>query len=116
MRGEWIEIYSTDPIIYKLSSLPMRGDWIEMTLSTTNLPSLSSLPMRGEWIEIAGRPPAPRKTRLSPCGESGLKYFGAEVLLPRLESLPMRGEWIEMKVSELDVTKIHVSPHAGRVD
>ena len=54
--------------------------------------------MRGEWIEIL-----PFSSScvgiygLSPCGESGLKFFPHAVISVVLDrSLPMRGEWIEI--------------------
>ena len=53
--------------------------------------------MRGEWIEI--RPPCHAETcpwRLSPCGESGLKWVWWMWYTKPGRSLPMRGEWIEM--------------------
>ena len=74
--------------------------------------------MRGEWIEIPTRPwPSREKERLSPCGESGLKWFGRQVgnLIP--QSLPMRGEWIEINYwITWGRNNEQVSPHAGRVD
>ena len=54
-----------------------------------------SLPMRGEWIEISNSvSQIPLKMRLSPCGESGLK-------------------WHSMATAAAETG---VSPHAGRVD
>ena len=53
--------------------------------------------MRGEWIEIGeGRDTRGGGTRLSPCGESGLKLIDNIPLLIDAASLPMRGEWIEI--------------------
>ena len=120
-------------------SLPMRGEWIEILFCSRIAKNTMSLPMRGEWIEI-GRAADRRDLlkRLSPCGESGLKWKPARFIsrkyssLPmrgewieiysvatiggKNESLPMRGEWIEIVVRLLASTICSVSPHAGRVD
>ena len=57
-----------------------------------------------------------RTQRLSPCGESGLKFTKNVKHIPKNQSLPMRGEWIEIDlgsaINGIDI----VSPHAGRVD
>ena len=63
----------------RLLSLPMRGEWIEIyTNQPTERRANMSLPMRGEWIEMfypyIMKQPIPR---LSPCGESGLKFSPA---------------------------------------
>ena len=97
MRGEWIEMLSTQlsVITPRLSpcgesglkylvrgsgngqelSLPMRGEWIEMPSLRLTQRVQQSLPMRGEWIEIIR------------------SFWGS---WENLWSLPMRGEWIEM--------------------
>ena len=57
-------------------SLPMRGEWIEINALTFMSNKYKSLPMRGEWIEIfLLRQAAPNQYSLSPCGESGLKFY-----------------------------------------
>ena len=120
MRGEWIEIVWLTQAADPYASLPMRGEWIE--ISTSPLPSFSavSLPMRGEWIEMVARrlrrcaaplglspcgesglkffPDLNSATcgGLSPCGESGLKWAVGIVFFVAFWSLPMRGEWIEI--------------------
>ena len=99
MRGEWIEMRRQvhrhpqprlspcgesglkwavpQPFKRQLRSLPMRGEWIEMLPKRECLGAVwRSLPMRGEWIEM--RRSACRcwcAWRLSPCGESGLKFI-----------------------------------------
>ena len=75
----------------------MRGEWIEIVRTAAKVSPSRSLPMRGEWIEIAtfgGSFPA--AMRLSPCGESGLKWGSDSALPASNRSLPMRGEWIEI--------------------
>ena len=57
--------------------------------------------MRGEWIEMYFDTQLYRsKFCLSPCGESGLKYFAKIDRSSIAMSLPMRGEWIEIKMME----------------
>ena len=54
--------------------------------------------------------------RLSPHGESGLKYQVSGSILIENASLPAWGEWIEIgEGSPLDVS-CTVSPRMGRVD
>ena len=103
--------------LMEVMSLPMRGEWIEIALSFLRPPYAWSLPMRGEWIEIApcGRARC-APTGLSPCGESGLKFFGGEYGHVGIASLPMRGEWIEIVTKDAPDMLLGVSPHAGRVD
>jgi len=54
--------------------------------------------------------------RLSPCGESGLKFICVAVWVICEVSLPMRGEWIEISLRRKYAIFKAVSPHAGRVD
>ena len=82
MRGEWIEILLRRhlPPLHQIGSLPMRGEWIEMRAGQSLHAGSGSLPMRGEWIEIVqivGQ--VAEAHRLSPCGESGLKWGGGLV-------------------------------------
>ncbi len=81
MRGEWIEICPSPFEIVKKLSLPMRGEWIEIVRIIMHFCTVVlSLPMRGEWIEISpSRHRDLMRQCLSPCGESGLKYFSAQV-------------------------------------
>ena len=75
MRGEWIEIIRIAGRALPRVSLPMRGEWIEIAPAGAALAPAQSLPMRGEWIEM-GRCAGAHSLdpRLSPCGESGLKF------------------------------------------
>ena len=77
----------------------MRGEWIEIIfIPPASTGFHSSLPMRGEWIEILFSAAFSFfSSRLSPCGESGLKLDNIRDL-PAADSrsLPMRGEWIEI--------------------
>ena len=75
----------------------MRGEWIEMAATPTAVEARASLPMRGEWIEIGNHSTNFYPSRLSPCGESGLKYVDMVGRQLADQSLPMRGEWIEIK-------------------
>ena len=64
-----------------------------MTLNTNTV----SLPTRGEWIEItASYVLSTTSYRLSPHGESGLKFILNLAYAILVESLPTRGEWIEI--------------------
>ena len=74
--------------------------------------------MWGEWIEmetvhVAGR----EEQRLSPCGESGLKFLPAFRRFRPHMSLPVWGEWIEIAVwTGVSASLRWVSPRVGRVD
>ena len=95
-------------------SLPMRGEWIEIASFLDLFTALRSLPMRGEWIEISLLPALAYPPQgLSPCGESGLKFFPVYSMNFVSGSLPMRGEWIEIDVSAVCTVGVIVSPHAG---
>ena len=73
--------------------------------------------MRGEWIEISSSVASVICwSRLSPCGESGLKCCVDGRFRLFEVSLPMRGEWIEMFMAMVWSRIKSVSPHAGRVD
>ena len=73
----------------------MRGEWIEIYRKVYKYEYILSLPMRGEWIEMLVMWYGGSCTsRLSPCGESGLKCLPLSAILK----------------------KFAVSPHAGRVD
>ena len=78
-------------------SLPVRGAWIEINQAAGIAPQNGSLPVRGAWIEIVGISHERRNgAGRSPCGERGLKFSVATIVLFLLESLPVRGAWIEI--------------------
>ena len=95
-----------------------------MMIPITKSASLVSLPVWGEWIEIPSKHFRSSSSRLSPCGESGLKCtdHAGQLRIDRLSpcgesglkwkrcsacpgtaaSLPVWGEWIEMVLSVRD--------------
>ena len=116
--------------------LSARGGWIEIPSTYVNTPSWESLPARGGWIEISCfeivktrgtvsplhgesrlKLVKPLKLtdlcgRISPQGESGLKFFfQAGNLKTIFKSLPARGEWIETQKKMCQMKKQCISPH-----
>jgi len=57
-----------------------------------------------------------KSRRLSPHGESGLKFGHRRYILQLLQSLPAWGEWIEIFVMQSYQGFEGVSPRMGRVD
>ena len=75
----------------------MWGEGIEIVWLYAQLKRMESLPVWGEWIEILPSRQTPwNLPRLSPCGESGLKYFYNLDEAEKYWSLPVWGEWIEI--------------------
>ena len=62
-------------------------------------------------MERAGE--TPPVLRLSPCGESGLKYGCCIQYTKNNGSLPMRGEWIEMKAVKARICATRSLPMRG---
>ena len=93
MRGAWIEIFRYSPNVCWFVSLPVRGAWIEMRQGSSSLQlHPASLPVRGAWIEILkNAEDAIRETSRSPCGERGLKYSFAALLLHVAHVAPRAG-------------------------
>ena len=62
--------------VIELMSLPTRGEWIEISPYYEPGGDAVSLPTRGEWIEInCTWATMTEQKRLSPHGESGLKFI-----------------------------------------
>ena len=78
-------------------SLPVWGEWIEISAVGFRSQQRQSLPVWGEWIEISVSTRfSGSARRLSPCGESGLKFPLPGRFAPCSRSLPVWGEWIEI--------------------
>ena len=78
-------------------SLPMWGEWIEIGKGLRLIQAHDCLSPCGEsglkfWACMA----LILLFGLSPCGESGLKSTGGRCATQLQQSLPMWGEWIEM--------------------
>ncbi len=75
----------------------MRGEWIEMKQPATATGERRLSPCGESGLKyFCGLPDSFCGYRLSPCGESGLKSAAAKPTTDGTPSLPMRGEWIEI--------------------
>ena len=98
MRGEWIEIVWLTQAADPYASLPMRGEWIEMVARRLRrcAAPLGLSPCGESGLKFFPDLNSATCGGLSPCGESGLKWAVGIVFFVAFWSLPMRGEWIEI--------------------
>ena len=98
MRGEWIEIVWLTQAADPYASLPMRGVWIEMVARRLRrcAAPLGLSPCGESGLKFFPDLNSATCGGLSPCGESGLKWAVGIVFFVAFWSLPMRGEWIEI--------------------
>ena len=76
----------------------MRGEWIEIIFINGVMGNLQLRlsPCGESGLKYGGDVMADRIESLSPCGESGLKFTTTCYKSCKIWSLPMRGEWIEI--------------------
>ena len=96
----------------------MRGEWIEIyAMCKEEDPRICLSPCGESGLKCRGVQVVDHAVCLSPCGESGLKCDLKKMIGGNEKSLPMRGEWIEIYDDVMGYVALRaVSPHAGRVD